>query len=237
MTTSPYSFQISSRARRPACARRRSGSGRCAARLRAGNSHERRSNAASAFFSCPPWKRQRRTNRISWLGGIGLRTRLSVYCKRWPATCGRPQVQGEAALYAIRARGCVTQFTHGKVFHRPYHARPNFYPSTLTRRSAPRVAVRWPVGSETRGRECVQNAQQQIAHTSRICECRPSGWRQPVRAAICRCCSLWAYGFIDFSSKAPRGAAGHSLRAASLPRLGPQLIVRQRPRLGVQRMT
>jgi hypothetical protein len=26
--------------------------------------------------------------------------------------------QGETALYAIRARGCVTPFTHGKVFHR-----------------------------------------------------------------------------------------------------------------------
>ena len=39
-------------------------------------------------------------------------------CKRWPAISGRPQVRGETALYAIRARGCVNQFTNGKVFHR-----------------------------------------------------------------------------------------------------------------------
>jgi len=35
---------------------------------------------------------------------------------------------GGTAFYAIRALGCVMQFTHGKAFHRPYHARPIFCP-------------------------------------------------------------------------------------------------------------
>ena len=59
-------------------------------------------------------------------------------CKRWPAICGRPQVQGESVLYAIRARGCVTQFTHGEVFHR--RIIPD--PISLDARPAPTVAQR-----------------------------------------------------------------------------------------------